>query len=135
MANILINFNNKSKKQVTQKWVFNDLMVPFNDNISSNYDVNAIRGSIANILNWKKGQRILNPKFGNDLHSFLYEQLTSATISNIKKSVQSLLSYEPRINVINIDVVPKTEQHELIINVKYVIIKISRVIDDTIIIT
>ena len=134
MANIIVSFDENSVTQNTQKWQYRDIGFPFDDDISSNVDVNAIRGSISNILHWKKGQRILNPQFGNDLNSFLYEIMNNATISNIEKSVEALLSLEPRINVINIDVVPKNEHNEIIINVQYAIISISQVIDDTIII-
>jgi phage baseplate assembly protein W len=134
MANLLINLNTKTKEQISKKWVYKDIRTPFDYDFKENIDVNAVRGAISNLLNWKIGQRILNPQFGNGLESFLYEQLNETTIMNIKTSLTKLFEYEPRANIINIDVIPK-EDNEILINVEYKILKIGLTIKDSIIVT
>ena len=134
MANLRINLNVKNRDQISNKWTYNDISTPFTNDFKGNKDVAAVRGSIANILNWRKGQRILYPQFGNDLESFIYENVNDIMIKNIKKSVTSMLSDEPRINVINIIVTPQDNSLGIRINVEYSIPTLGLVITDVIII-
>ena len=66
------------------------------------------------------GQRILDPNYGNQLYQFLYEEINEYTPDNIGKTLRSMISkYEPRITVIDIDIVPETDDSSYYIVLKY----------------
>jgi len=139
MANIIINLNsNVTSKSASQRFTFKDIMMPLTDKFHANFDVVAIRQSIKNIFSWKKGQRILDPQFGNDLQSFVYETINNMTVDNLKMSITRMLKYEPRIIVTNIDVNQNddsTDRNELNVSVTYDIPLLSiKGINDTLII-
>lgn len=54
-----------------------------------------------------RGERIMQPKYGCDLHEFLFETMSSTVIGYIKERVKSsILHFEPRIIAEKIDVTP-----------------------------
>lgn len=119
MANILINLNQKNDSVVEQKWTYRDISVPLDDLYSDNRDVNAIRASLVNIFSWRQGERILDPQFGNILHSFIFEQMTNITKENIKKGVVKMIGYEPRVGILNVDVQYKSDIGQVNVQLQY----------------
>jgi phage baseplate assembly protein W len=87
------------------------------------YDYKAVRNAIRNILEFRLGQRPLNPTFGNTLYNFVYEPNTPETINRLINAIRNLLSglddriiihdIKANINDINIDM------HEIYINISY----------------
>ena len=68
-------------------------------------DVDAIKGSIKNILLTKRGERPFNPEFGCDLTKYLFEPVDIITTNMIKEEIiYSLTEHEPRVKVNNITV-------------------------------
>lgn len=140
MANIIINLNKDTlNKSSNKRFIFKDIMIPLTNKFNSNFDISAIRQSIQNIFSWKKGQRILNPEFGNDLQSFVYEKINNMTVENIKLTINRMLKYEPRIIVTSIDVnstEETTDKNEINVSITYDIPSLSlKGINDTLIIT
>jgi phage baseplate assembly protein W len=131
MANININLNTKNDQLIERTWTYRDINMPLDDEFSDNKDVLAIRSSIANIFNWRRGQRILDPNFGNTLYTFLYEGGNDITRENMKKSIAAMLSYEPRMNVINIGVEFDNDSTEVKVIIDYAIPSLNRTVSDT----
>lgn len=127
MANLLVNLKDKFQLvQSTKSYIYKDIKAFGGINtktMDSNLDWNAIRGSIRNILEFRKGQRPLDPEFGNPLYGFLYENITDSTSTNIIASVKNaLLNYEPRIYVRSVTVEAEPDErdrNELRVNVVY----------------
>jgi phage baseplate assembly protein W len=70
----------------------------------------SIRQSILIILGTAKGERAMRPDFGCGIYDLVFEPSTSATASKISQVVQeALLLFEPRIDVLNIDVEPEVD--------------------------
>tara|TARA_B100001109_G_C18648091_1_gene373738 strand:- start:209 stop:601 length:393 start_codon:yes stop_codon:yes gene_type:complete len=68
-------------------------------------DASAIKQSIVNLLLTNKGERLFQPEYGSDIRSQLFEPLDYATAASIKSSIlYSLSTFEPRINVLNINI-------------------------------
>ena len=68
-------------------------------------DASAIKQAIVNLLLTNKGERLFQPKYGSDIRSQLFEPLDYATAASIKSSIlYSLSTFEPRINVLNINI-------------------------------
>src|SRR4051812_22739927 len=65
-----------------------------------------IRQSILTILSTAKGERVMRPDFGCDLHAFVFAAPQSATFTLIKSAVrEALVRWEPRIAVESVDAV------------------------------
>lgn len=47
-----------------------------------------IRSNLTNLILTKKGERIMQPTFGCDVHKILFENITDEVISNAKGTIQ-----------------------------------------------
>lgn len=93
-----------------------------NDNNTSNINDAAVKASLNNLFNFIPGQRILNPDFGNKLYQYLYEPITSYSADKIGKTLRSMIAtYEPRISVNDIEVVPENDDSACYVIIKYTI--------------
>ena len=84
-----------------------------------------IKESLYILLNTKKGERVMLPNFGCDLHFLIFETLDSTTINYAKKTIEeAILFYEPRIILNNLDLtINDPNSGVLDINIEYTIRK------------
>jgi len=67
--------------------------------------IEKVNQSIADILNTRKGERVLNPEYGSDLPYMVFELNDPATEDVLSISILRDLAYwEPRINILDISV-------------------------------
>ncbi len=70
-----------------------------------------IREAIWIILSTKPGERVMRPDFGAGLKQFVFEPVNTTTIAALQTRVrESLIDWEPRIDVLNVQVTPKLTQ-------------------------
>ncbi len=80
----------------------------------------SVRQAIWNILGTAKGERVMRPEFGCGIHDLVFATNTAATSSRIAAEVQkALLLFEPRIEVLNIEVQPGGSGEVLLIRLAY----------------
>ena len=91
---------------------FKDLNITFkkhpvtNDVVVSK-DASAIKQAIVSLLLTNKGERLMNPKLGSDIRSYLFEPLDYGTGFQIKSNIRDTLNrFEPRISVTDIKCTP-----------------------------
>ena len=78
---------------------------PVTNDLVVSRDASAIKQAIVNLLLTNKGERLFQPEYGSDIRSQLFEPLGYATAASIKSSIlYSLSTFEPRINVLNINI-------------------------------
>lgn len=66
-----------------------------------------VRESILIILLTDRGERVMRPTFGAGLNSFLFEPINPTTTAALRERVEdSLIDWEPRIDVIQVTVEP-----------------------------
>lgn len=123
MGNLVINLSTIVKN--TEGKLYKDIKMPLSTSFDANYDLNAVRQSIKNIFNWRRGQRILDPLFGNIIYEYIYEPINSLTLKNLKSAILKMLAYEPRIDIISLDVIPKEDQNSIYVTLKYIIPKLN----------
>lgn len=69
----------------------------------SEYD-KKIRESIVIILSTAKGERVMRPDFGCDIHDFAFTVINTSILTLIKSAVkEALLLWEPRIEVLDVE--------------------------------
>src|SRR6185436_15016600 len=76
-----------------------------------------IRQAIRIILGTNPGERVMRPDFGAGLNRFVFEPITTTTMSLIQTCVQeALTAWEPRIIVEEVTVADPSEHNKLLID-------------------
>lgn len=80
-----------------------------------------ITESIRIILGTAKGERVMRPEFGCDIHDHVYSAANPATLNVIETSVrESLVRWEPRIDLEGVDAYTEEENpNKILIEIEY----------------
>mgnify|MGYP006271110647 FL=1 len=80
-----------------------------------------IQESIRIILGTAKGERLMRPEFGCDIHKHLFSAATPATLNLIESSVrEALVRWEPRIDIEAVAArTDETEPNKVLIEIDY----------------
>jgi phage baseplate assembly protein W len=90
------------------------------NDIVVNDDYLAIEGGIYNLFNFKQGERIINPEFGNSLYKYLYEPINDLTAKKIGNEIYTMFEkWEPRVLINDIKINPNTDQNTYYITILY----------------
>jgi phage baseplate assembly protein W len=66
-------------------------------------DSESVKRSIRNLIFTRKYERLLDPKIGADIQSFLFEPIDALTTMSIKKAIETTLrNYEPRASIVQV---------------------------------
>jgi len=80
-----------------------------------------VRQSIAIILDTERGERMMLPGFGCGLRRYLMQPNSTGTRAQIQRDVErALKTWEPRIDVDRVDVVPGDDPALVIIDISYI---------------
>ncbi len=128
---MLIDFSHNNIIDEKRNWVYRDItFIPkFNrqtKQLEYLTDVDSVRNGMRLILDWKLGERILYPEFGNILYNYVGEIINDITIKNIKQDIVNMFADDIRIKIQNIEVVVnKEDNHQLDIEIQYAIILLN----------
>src|SRR5574341_1459521 len=91
--------------------------------IVSSEGEDSIRESIRIILSTAKGERVMRPDFGCDINELVFAPIKTSTATLIDFHIrEALLIWEPRIELLSVNVSPaENEKGKLIINIEYMI--------------
>jgi phage baseplate assembly protein W len=98
---------------------FNGPSGPFNSTYSTK---DQIKSNLINLLLTNKGERIMNPEFGVDLSTVLFEQITSDTniiIQDLIRSNVEIFIPEIQLTEILVDQDTSQNQNTISVTVKY----------------
>ena len=85
-------------------------------------DENAIKRALLNLFSYRKGEKFFNSSFGSGIPDLLFEPFDFATAGSIKTEVENVIStYEPRVNVLSVDIDLNYEYNSYDIQVAYTI--------------
>lgn len=105
----------KTRDFLGSGWKF-PLQVTPSGKIASSAFEPKIEESIYLILSTAKGERVLVPDFGCGIHDTVFDPNNAITLSIVSQTVRdSLVKYEPRIDVLDIDVETTPEQPNLLL--------------------
>jgi len=83
----------------------------------------AIRNNLLNFFLTNQTERYLNNQFGANLRAFIFEQISSDNISDLKENIQSLISqYFTNIKIDKLDILENPDNNEITIQLYYSII-------------
>lgn len=76
----------------------------------------SVQQSIWMILSTAKGERVMRPDFGCDIHEKVFYPNSLGTVGQIVSDVQdALIEWEPRIDVLDVDTIPDRHQPNVIL--------------------
>tara|TARA_B100000575_G_C23062616_1_gene611800 strand:- start:851 stop:1174 length:324 start_codon:yes stop_codon:yes gene_type:complete len=82
----------------------------------------AVKQAVVNILMTNKGERLFDPDYGSDVPTYLFDQLDFGTAANIKSAIREcLVTYEPRILLQEIDVMPEFDQNGFEVHLRFAV--------------
>jgi phage baseplate assembly protein W len=110
---------------------FKDLSMTFQAN-PINYDLIALKNetaiarSIRNLVLTYPGERFFNENLGSKVSRSLFENIDEMSASIVKDEIETTIqNYEPRVDLIDVIVVPNYDNNEFNVTVNYKIIGIN----------
>lgn len=80
----------------------------------------AIKNNLINYFLTDTTERYLNPNFGANLRSFIFEQITTNNLEGLKEYVQSQIStYFPNVIILSLNILSTPDYNEVTIDLKY----------------
>jgi phage baseplate assembly protein W len=102
-----------------QGWAFPIQPDPAGDVAMAAYEED-IRQAIHIILGTVRGERVMRPDFGAGLHELVFEPINTTTMSLVRHRVEeALITWEPRIDQITVEVKADQPQGRLLIEIRY----------------
>ena len=99
---------------------------PLNDDLVSLSDTSAIARSIRNIVFTSPGEKFFNPDFGSRISESLFENMDDVSALAIRDEIENSINrFEPRVNVIEVKVIPNFEANEMNATIVYEIVGID----------
>ena len=96
---------------------------PVTDDLVVSKDASAIKQAIVNLLLTNKGERLMNPTYGSDIRSYLFEPMDYGTANQIKNNIRDTIeTFEPRIRVRQISATPNFDDNGFDITMTYSIV-------------
>lgn len=73
------------------------------------YDIELVKQDLINHFYIRKGEKLENPAFGTVIWDMLFEQFTEEVKVTIRKNVEEIINYDPRISVqsVTVDATPQ----------------------------
>jgi phage baseplate assembly protein W len=85
-------------------WSFPPEFVPETCELRMTADEEDIQASLKILLGTAAGERFMNPKYGLDMHEMLFEPMGTTAKTLLKDRIKyAILIYEPRINLISLE--------------------------------
>ena len=86
----------------------------------------AIARSIRNLVLTYQGERFFNPILGSQVSRLLFENIDEVTASAIQDEIETTINnFEPRVNLLSVDVSPNYDNNEFNVTVRYEIVGID----------
>ena len=69
-------------------------------------DVEIVKMDLLNHIFTRRGERVMMPDFGTIIPDLLFEPLDEETVDIINDEVEDVLNYDPRVEIVELDVQP-----------------------------
>ena len=96
---------------------------PLNDDLIGLKNESAIARSIRNIVFTLPGEKFFDPNFGSDISQSLFENIDEISAVTIREEIEySIKTYEPRVNLIEVQSIPNYDNNEYNVLITYEIL-------------
>ena len=112
----------KSFKDLSMSFKFN----PLSGDLISLKNENAIARAVRNIVLTTPGEKFFDPDFGSSISEILFENVDDITAVSIEDEIRSSLkNYEPRVELINVNVDPNFDENQFDVIITYRIVGVD----------
>jgi phage baseplate assembly protein W len=84
------------------------------------YDFELIKQDILNHFHTRQGERLMQPKFGTVIWDLLFEPLTEEVRMVIKQDIESIINYDPRVQIADTNIITYESGIEIKFSMTYV---------------
>lgn len=103
---------------------YSEIFAPFQksniQDVRLGYNGKCVADSIFYILNTRKGERVMLPRFGSDIHRFLFEPIDTQTALDIEVEIRDAIDrWEPRVILDEVLVTPNHDQNKYSASIKF----------------
>ena len=86
----------------------------------------AIARAVRNIVSTTPGEKLFDPDFGSSVSEILFENVDDITAVSIQDEIRNCLNnYEPRVDLIDVDVDPNFDENQFDVKITYRIVGID----------
>lgn len=83
-------------------------------------EMDAVKRAIKNLVMTDKYERLLDPRFGAGINALLFEPMAPMTTMAIRDTIEnSITTYEPRADLITLDVVPDEDNQSYYVDLVF----------------
>ena len=112
----------KSFKDISMSFKFN----PLSGDLITLKNENAIARAVRNIVLTTPGEKFFDPDFGSNVGEILFENVDDITAVSIEDEIKSSLkNYEPRVELIDVNVEPNFDENQFDVTISYRIVGID----------
>ena len=112
----------KSFKDLSMSFKFN----PLSGDLIALKNENAIARAVRNIVLTTPGEKLFDPDFGSSVGEILFENVDDITAVSIQDEIRNCLNnYEPRVDLVNVDVNPNFDENQFDVKITYKIVGID----------
>ena len=76
-------------------------------------DLELVKMDILNHIFTKRGSRVMMPRFGTQIPEMAFEPMDDEMIATVREEVTRVINYDPRVELLEIQVYPNYEQNSL----------------------
>lgn len=93
---------------------------PVSGDLARINDIEAIKRSVRSLVLTDKYERLLDPKIGSNIRAMLFEPMDGTTAVSLNSFIQETIrNYEPRANLIQVQVVPDYDRNHYQVNIVF----------------
>jgi phage baseplate assembly protein W len=97
------------------------LVHPMTNDIVGRSDVDAINGSVINIIKTQKGERVFQSEFGSTIYHSLFEPMITETRVILTAAIEEAIrTYEPRVELQGVEVVAEPDRNGYTVTIVYI---------------
>ena len=112
----------KSFKDLSMSFKFN----PLSGDLITLKNENAIARAVRNIVLTTPGEKFFDPDFGSSVSEILFENVDDITAISIEDEIKNCLAnYEPRVELIDVNVDPNFDQNQFDVIISYRIVGVD----------
>ena len=87
---------------------------------------NAIARAVRNIVLTTPGEKLFDPDFGSSVNEILFENVDEITAVSIQDEIRNCLNnYEPRVDLVDVNVDPNFDENQFDVKITYRIVGID----------
>ena len=101
------------------------LTLPVQDGPTGYFDVaydvvTQVKTNITNLILTKKGERIMNPTFGCNIHSLVFDQITDDILANARGAIEEAIqTWMPFVSINDMQIQKKEDTNQVYLTVTF----------------